>query len=88
MWPSVAAKTKFSPEDSLVESRGGGQADFDGVEMLKNAVLLRSGTELLVRHFAVQEIAAMALVTDHQVILVDWRCELCWKLGDGVKKAA
>ena len=62
-----------------MQGRRGGQADFDGVEVLQNAAIFRdivvlgAELELLVRHFAVEQIAAMALVDDHQVILIDWR---------------
>ena len=62
-----------------MQGRRGGEADLDRVEVFQHAavfrdvVLLRSEFEFLVGHFAVQQIAAMALVDDHQVILVDRR---------------
>ena len=62
-----------------MQGRRGGEADLDRIEVLQHAaifrdvVVLRAEFEFLVGHFAVQQIAAMALVDDHQIILVDGR---------------
>ena len=62
-----------------VERRRGGQADLHRVEIVQHApvfrdvVLLAPEAQFGVGHLAVEQIAAMALVDDHQIILVDGR---------------
>ena len=62
-----------------VQRRRGGQADLHGVEIFQHApvfrdvVLLAPEAQFGVRHLAVEQIAAVALVDDHQVVLVDGR---------------
>ena len=62
-----------------VQSRCRSQTDFHGVEMFQHAAILRdivvlvAKAQIAVRHFPIEQIASMAFVDDHQVVLVDWR---------------
>ena len=60
-----------------VQSGCRGQTDLDGIEVVKDApifgdvVFLATEAQLGVRHFTVEQIATMALVNDHEVVLID-----------------
>ena len=62
-----------------VQGGRGGKADLGRVEILQHAaifgdvVVLGAEFEFRVGHFAVEQIAAMTFVNDHEVILIDRR---------------
>jgi hypothetical protein len=77
---AVAVLEHRPPEDlGGVQGRGGGEADLDRVEVIEHAavlgdvVALVAEVDLGVAHLAVEEVAAVALVDDDAVVLIDRR---------------
>ena len=72
-------------EDGLAENVGGmergrrGQADLDRIEMLQDPAVLGdivsliAEAEITIRHFAIEQIAPMTFIDDHEIILVNRR---------------
>ena len=77
--PVGVGEDRIAEDVRRVQRRRGGEADLHGVEIFQHAaifrdvVLLPAEAQLGVGHFAIEQIAAMAFIDHHQVVLVDGR---------------
>ena len=77
--PVGVGEDRIAEDVGGVQGRRGGEADLHGVEVFEHApifrdvVLLSSEAQFGIGHFSVEQIAAMAFIDHHEVILIDGR---------------